>query len=273
MGSEIWAGPLGEWRAVSTADGGTALSTTVAYIPLLINTSHIQLTPRNYSTAVVAQVLRNPYLIILKTVDNLVTATDFSEVAQDADAASEVNLDAMGIATSGDYLYVGSHLPFAGVYVDVSADSGEANGTASTLSVYYWNGSAWVDISATDNTISSSASIGTDGTVTWTVPTGWKSASLERIGSPVAGTAVPWRDIPLYWTRWQWDTALDAVVRIDAMLAINRSTAYAELIQGQAYEERIIWGPGGIGCLQAKANAGTANLVVNAATRHDARFR
>lgn len=269
--TETLNGALGELRAASTASGGTALSTTAAYIALPNNSRYVMLMPRNFSTAVVAQVLFNPYLVILRTIDDLANVSDYSNVAQDGDAATEVVMDAHGTAANGDYLYVGSHLPFAGVYVDVSADSNEANGTNSVLTVNYWGG-AWKSISATDNSVSGTASLATDGTVTWTVPAGWQSASLSNIASPVPGSAVELRDHPLYWTRWQWSVQLDALVRLDAMFAINRSTAYAELVTGQAYEKAMLRGIGGYGCVQAKTNDGTANLIVNVATADGAHF-
>lgn len=264
-------GPLGEIRAVSTAAGGTSLSTAAAYVALPQGTAHLLLTARNFSTAVVAQILKNPYLVVLRTQDNLATATDYSEAAQDGDASTEVPLDDQDTAANGDYLYVGSHVPFAGVSVDVSADSNEANGTESVLTVNYWNG-AWTSISATDNTKSGSTSLAQDGTVTWTVPTAWKLASLIDIANPVPGAHVPQRDRKLYWTRWQWSVALDALVRLDAMLAINRSTAYWEMIANQSLELRCVRGVGADGCIQAKCNDGTASLIVNVATRPEELF-
>lgn len=268
---------LGEIRALSTAAGGTALTTTLGYLAIPANVTHLWLEGRNYAaSAIVAQVILNPYLIILRTHDNLTVAYDESDVAQDGDAATEVVLDALSTAANGDYLYVGSHLPFAGVRVDMSADASEVNTEVNTLTVNYWNGSSWVTASATDGSTSGGASMAVDGSVTWTVPVNWKSASLLAIGEissaqqPAAG--VPYRDIPMYWTRWQWSAAMSATVRADQLLAINRSTAYAELVTGRLYEFSVFRGFGGIGCLQMKTDTGTANLVVNAATGEGQHF-
>lgn len=267
--TEILEGGLGELRAASTAGGGTALTTTAGYIALPRGTQHVYLTARNFSTAVVAQFLLNPYLVILRTQDTLASATDYSNVAQDGDATTEVVLDAQDTAANGDYLYVGSHLPFGGVYVDVSADSNEANGTESTLTVNYWGPAGWTSISATDGTKSGSTTLATDGGVTWTVPTGWVAASLVDINSPTPGSSSvelnTYKNEKLYWTRWQFSVQLDALVRLDAMLAISRSSVYGELVSGQEFGLTAHRGLGGYGCVQAKTDAGTANLIVNVA--------
>lgn len=263
------SGPIGETRAASAAGGGTALSTTPAYIGLPRGTRHVYIEGRNYSTAVVAQFFLNPYLVILRTQNSLASYADYSNDAQDGDAATEVVLDAQDTAANGDYLYVGSHTPFGGVYCDISADSNEANGTASTLTVSYWDGAAWTDISATDNTKSGSTTFASDGTVTWTIPGGWRAMSLDAIGKVdglVPGTAVPYRTERLYWTRWTLSAAIDALTRIDGMYAISHLSAYTELVSGRVWEQRVHQGVGGVGCVQAACNAGTANLIVNVAT-------
>ena len=77
----------------------------------------------------------------------------------------------------------------------------------------------------------------------------------------------------MFWTRWSVSAALDTAVTLDHMAAANRSTAYAELLSGQTFEERIRHGFGGIGCVEALVNAGTANLIVNVASVQDGRFK
>ena len=260
MATEVTDRPIGETRTLSTADGGTALSTTLALIPIPPRVSRLIIIPRNFATAVVAKFALNPYLVVLKTLDNLATATDYSEAAQDADTATDIDLSSLDTAANGDYLYVGSHQRFRGVRVDVDA----ANGNASTLTVNYWNGTAWVTITATDGSASGGATIAVDGNVTWTVPAAWVAASLEDIASPVPGSIVPYKDLKLYWTRWQVSAALDATSTLNSMLSLNRNTAqYAELLATTALDERIKRGLGGIACVEALTDGGTANLIVN----------
>lgn len=272
---EVWAGQLGEIRAASPGNG-TALTTTATFIQLPLKTSHIFITPRNFSTAVVARVFLNPWLVVLKTTDNMVTALDYSRAAQDADATTDIDVSSLSTLANGDFLLIGSHLPFRGVYVDV--DGTNAAGTAA-LDVFYWEG-RWTDASDTDGTFSTRV-FAQDGLVYWTVSTTWQMAKLNDlypnlprlIPNSINGetTAYP---MPLYWTRWSVDAAItDSSVTFNSMVSANRDTAYAELTLGQLFEERIKHGDiGGHGCVEALTDAGTANLIVNVATDHDGRF-
>ena len=269
MGTEIYSGSLGEVR-LAGASTGVACTTTAAYTSLHEGTHWISLTPRNFSTAVVVRWALCPYLLIFKTTDALGATgnyTEYSSSAQDADTGTSVTLSSLDTAANDDYLYVGSHIQFAGVHCDVDG----TNGNSSVLTVNYWDGSSWSDTSDTDNTSSGGATFAQDGTVAWSVPSDWAADSLVDIGdastahSPHLGT----QDI--YWTRWQVSSALDSSVTLDHMVAIPRSTAYAELVSGQALEDTITMGPGGIGGICALTNAGTANLLINCATRSNTR--
>jgi len=263
--SDTYAGPITELRAASAADGGTALSTTAAFILLPDGINFLSIEGRNYSTAVVAKVAVNPYLIVFKTTDNLETITDYSKEAQDADTGTDVTLSSLDTAANGDYLYVGSHLPFRGVRVDVDS----ANSNASVLTVNYWNGTSWTSISATDGSASGGATFAQDGNITWTVPTAWVKATLEEINSPSPSAWSPqiYRNDPFYWTRWQVSAALDSSTTLNSMIAMNRSEVYAELVSGKSFETAIHKGVKGIGCVEALTNAGTANLIVNVGVR------
>ena len=268
MATEILSGALGELRAASTAGGGTALTTTATYIQLPLNSYHLFITPRNFSTAVVAKIAINPWLVVLKTVDAMVTApTDYSSAAQDADASTDVVLSSLSTLANGDFLLIGSHLPFRGCYLDVDS----VNSNASVLTVYYWNGTTWADITATDGTISpAGTTLGQDGLVNWTVPTAWVPAKLSAIYTSTP--ASPYTNNPLLWTRWVVNAALDAATTLNSLVAANRSTAYAELLSGQCLEERVKMGIEGVGCIEALTDAGTANLIVNTASVRDGRL-
>ena len=160
-------------------------------------------------------------------------------------------------------MYVGAALPFRGAAVDITNTNTVG---ASTLTVKYWNGSVWADISATDGTASGGDTFGVDGSVTWTVPaaTLWIPNSLRAIGDTTLATS--WSGAKLYWTRWETSAVFDTTVSVAQLRALNRSTAYAELLEGQSYEQAIqSEGPGGFACVEALTDAGTANLIVNAA--------
>lgn len=277
MAQEILAGPLGELRAASTADGGTALTTTAGFIYLPLYSNHIFITPRNFSAAVVAKFLLNPWLVVLKTTDGMATATnltDYSENAQDGSASTDVTLSSLDTLANGDFLLVGAPIQYRGVYVDVDS----TNSTAAVLTVSYWNG-VWTDTGDTDGTITSSTTFAKDGLVYWAVPASWRAETLKNIYPNCPDKTISANgdyvvnDLRLYWTRWEVDTAIDSSVTLDAMWAANRSTAYAELLSGQCFEEKIKHGIGGIGCVEALTNAGTANLIVNAASLRDGRFQ
>jgi hypothetical protein len=224
-------GPLGEVGS-SVAAAGLALSTTAAFAPLPDGVQQLLLECRNYSTAVVALLKLNPYLVVLKTQDSLATATDYSKNAQDGSAATDVTLSSQGTAAQGDFLYVGSHLPFRGVAVDVA---------------------------------SAGAAIAVDGNVTWTVPTDWIPCQL-MVDS--AGSAVPHRLADLYWTRWEVSVALDSSTTLNSMYAMsrNKTTAGLQLVSGRVFALNVTKDVGGIGCIEGITDAGTANLLVNAAT-------
>ena len=267
MPTEILAANLGHTR-LAGASKGVSLTTTPAFTPFIRGTEYVDLIARNFATAVVARYAFCPYLVILKadSSDGLKTKPlDYSVVAQDGSTATSVDLSSLA---AGRYLYVGSAIPFRGVNIDVDA----VNGTTTTvLTVSYWNGSAWTDTSDTDGTINSGISLAVDGSVTWTVPAAWVSASLGKIfttGSSPIAAEFKWRDTSMYWTRWEWDDDMDSAVTLDHMLGINESTAYAEITGSSGVGSRTHHGFGsnGVGGVEALTDAGTANLLVECAS-------
>ncbi len=265
MATEIQSGPLGgELRAASTAAGGLALTTTAKTLGFDEGAEFLIITPRNFATAVVAQFTLNPFLIVIKRAGTFVLAniTDYTQAAQDNSTATVVTLSSFAAVASNHFLYVGSHIPFRGVDIAVNA----ANAAASVLTVKYWNGTAWTNITATDATISAGATMAVSGAVTWTVPSAWTNSDLVTIGD-VASHLATYDNFPgIFWTRWEVSGALGANVTLNSMHSMSRNTAYAELVSGQTLETRIKRGVGGIGCIEAKVDAGTANLIVNVAT-------
>lgn len=257
------SGPLGEVR-IAGASKGVALTTTAGFTAFPPGTNYLTLMSRNAASAVVVRYALNPYLIVLKTTDSLAAAsnlTDYSVEAQDNNVATSVTLSSLDTIANDNALYVGSHIPFRGVDIDVDA----ANGTGSVLTVKYWDGSAWSDISDTDGTISSAKTMAVDGTVAWTVPTDWVASSLVTIGDTTLGVS-HLATSNIYWTRWEVSVALDSSVTLDHMLAMSRVTTYDEFPTSVAKELRIHQGVNGLGNVEALTDAGTANLIVSCAT-------
>ena len=137
----------------------------------------------------------------------------------------------------------------------------DPNNTASVLTVNYWNGGAWTAISETDGTeTGGNTAFAQDGSVTWTVPAAWARASLVAIGDTALKAS--WSMQPLYWTRWEVSATTEATWAILQMRSLNRSTAYAELLEGQVFECGLAGDL--VACVEALTDAGTANVVVNA---------
>ncbi len=270
--AQVIPASLSELRAASTASGGTALTTTatgaaaptaLGLVSIPFGADYMSITARNFSeNCKVVRVSLNPYLSIFATWDAGVTTVDISDEMQNGDTTDYV-LDLFPITGTG-YIYVGAEVPFRGVSIDVGSTP---NATGNDLTVYYWAGSSWVDASDTDAT-DTGAGLAVDGTVTWTVQAAWTKASLLTIGA-FLGTGIEYTlpetarnyHTPLYWTRWEWSAAMNAAADIAQMLPLNRSTAYAEYIEGQTVE--IGLQDRRIACVQGITNAGTANLIVN----------
>jgi hypothetical protein len=270
MATEIAPLTLGEIRTISTADGGTALTTSETYTTFLQGTKWAAWYSRNHSaSSVIIKVAKCPWLTIFKTADALATTvTDSSAAMQDADTSTLLTLDDFDVAGNNDFIYVGSYTPFAGVNVDV----GNVNGTNSVLTVKYRkNDSTWADISDSDGTISSSKTLAQDGSVTWTIPTDWaateKLADIESIGAAIN---VPFKNqVGMYWSRWEVSVQLDSAVTVLRMIAIPRSTAFVELVTTLGMADSLGQGTGGWSGIAHKTSAGTANLIINVASHQN----
>ena len=255
---------LTELRAASTASGGSALTSTLSHITLAtpgFGADYMSITPRNFAGCAVVRFLLNPHLSIFYTTDagvHIDNITDISDEMQDGDATDHA-LDDFPLTGTG-YIYVGASLPFRGVAITM----GDKNDDATVLTVKYWNGTSWVDISATDGTdVGPGDSMKQDGSVTWTVPTNWAKTSLNAIGDTLPSD-VTHLGSRLLWTRWEWSAALDASIDVRTMLSLNRVTTYAELLEGQTVEVKM--SDRELASVEALTNAGTANLVVNVGT-------
>ncbi len=263
-----------EHRTISTAGGGTALTTTAALItvPQIAGSGELALTARDFTNAgVVAQYTLNPRLTVLVTNDNLVTFTDDSVHAQDGLTTTDLEVDALTAAPDG-HVYLGSPVPFRGFAVDM--DASEINAVVSALTVNYWNGSAWTDTSATDGTeTGSDTTFGQDGDITFAVPTAWVAATLFDIGDAVPTTWKPNRpkfnilNRALYWLRLEVVATLTNPTSINQLRALNASTSYAEIQPGQTAQETVQTDYMGTASIEALMDAGNGNMVANLAAR------
>lgn len=135
----------------------------------------------------------------LKTTDIGVTFTDYTTQATDRNIATLVDLSDLPVEGTG-YWYLGSNHKFGGCTIDIIGPNSTAT---STMTAYYWNGTAWTNTAITDNTASGSVCLAVDGTVTiTTVPSAWaKTTATDNSGL----TSYP----GLYFIRFQSDKVMD----------------------------------------------------------------
>lgn len=252
QGAGTYPAYLGNGRLLSAADGGTALSTTRAFIAIPAGIGNVSITPRDFSTAVVAQVALNPFISVIKTNDAMGTApTDYSENAQDGVAGTLVTLSSLPTLANGGALYVGADVKFGGLMATVVA----GNGNGGTMAVTYWDGDSWADISPTDGTSNMNAT----GLISWTVPTDWAPVSLlTALNRIFAGTGRK-----QYWVRIATSAAYDSSVTLSSLYAYNQyADLLPEYVANEKFSTAIVRGQNG-GCIQALTDAGTAKLIVN----------
>jgi len=268
MPTQIRAAVDHELRSAGFVSGGLAATTAVKTTGFPVGTKSLFSHVHNLSSSTVVKFALNPWLTVLKTADAGATFTDYSSVAQNDLADSGVVLSSLPTLANGGAVFVGSHLPFRGLNIDVS----DVNGTASLLTADYYNGTAFVDATETDGTDSAGTALAQDGTVTFAVPSDWAAAPLRDImdtaNEPFNPTYVkPTTDgrshvLPLYWIRLKVSAALDSATTINSIHALNRSVSYAQLGAGVPFERSLTRGFGGFGSLEYLTDAGTADFNV-----------
>lgn len=272
--SDSFPGAINETRTATSTAGGLALTTVAQVVGFPGGTSHAGIIVRNFATAVVVKWLLNPYLLILNSANNLGSATDFSSPAQKNPITTGVVLNAQPTLANGAALYVGSHVPFRGVAVVMS---GSVNAVASVLTIEYWNGTAWTAVvGGSDGTASGGATFAQNGNITFTVPTDWAKIQLTQTASVPPGNPpntpvtvnnlLPYNNKQNYWLRLSVSAALSAAVTVNSMFSLNRSTAYAQMIENSLVQFRTTDRPGGTACVEMLTDAGTANAIVNVYT-------
>lgn len=123
------------------------------------------------------------------------TGPTYTDYTSEAIGAGHVPLDAM---PSEDFLYIGSDIQFLGLDIDMGSN---VNANTATLTVEYWNGSAWTALSITDRTIASGKTLAQDGDIVWSGPSGW---AMKVVNSENK-----------YWVRLSVSAALSATVDVD----------------------------------------------------------
>lgn len=108
------------------------------------------------------------------------------------------------MVATNDFIYLGCDVPFRGVTVDVV----NANGTASVLSAFYWDGTNWTGLTETDGTASAGATLAIDNNITWTVPTDWATTTVNGTG-------------PHFWVRFNSDGGTDSATSLAQIVPLG----------------------------------------------------
>lgn len=117
-------------------------------------------------------------------------------------STQSINSDALAfVFTTSDNFYVGFHHTFSSLYVDM----GTANTNSATLTVEFWNGSAWT---AVDDLLDATAGMTADGFISWINPGSWQKSSQTGIDT----------DIELYFLRIQTSDNFSAGTTISSIL-------------------------------------------------------
>ena len=251
-----------DFRAASTAAGGTAITSSKGIINIPFGSESLHLLARKFASAAeVVQFLLSPRLTIIFTNDLLVSPdfSDLSDEFQDGDATN-VSFAGWDTLANGSALYVGSQVPFRGVAVVVGTT---VQDVARVLTINYWDGGTWVDLVNSEGTKSTADCLKQSGDETWTVPAAWSRTSLKASGDTTRDDG-PFAD-NLYWTRWEVNGALTDPFDLRDIVGLNRDSNYSELAEGVPLEVGLRTSR--VSAVEAKTDAGTANLIVNVGTR------
>lgn len=150
----------------------------------------------------------------IRTIKNS-TETSLETTSIVASALSFVLLDT-------DAFYVGYHKPFTTRYFNLAT----ANTNACTITVTYWDGSAWT---AVEDKVDQTIGFTTSGFIAWQNPGGWQAHEL----SPVS-------DVKLYWVRLKVSTTLSAGTSLQSVNnlfcdAVSLRAMYPELVYDTRY--------------------------------------
>jgi hypothetical protein len=149
---------------------------------------------------------------------NGVTLTDVSVAANDWRGA--------GVTfayLSGDYLYLGTELPFNRKYFDVSSP----NAVTAAVSVDLWTGDSWIAVKdLVDETAVAGKSLAVAGDVSWAQDIDNMRWTSQRISSEVTGLSGT-NIYNLYWVRFSWSATLTAST---ATVSARRPTCRSSIL-------------------------------------------
>ena len=175
---------------------------------------------------------------------------------------------ALDSGTTSDRLYIGLADIIGGLHIDMTSS---VNTNASVMTVKYWNGSAWADITVTDATKEGGAtSLQASGDLIWTVPTDWVSAHLggNNFDGTIKGMSITDKDAPGsygFWLQIYWSAALSSDVEMANIWTLNKDTSHRGYFHGGqeypiSFDARVV---GGIEAVidEAKIEAGGTDTM------------
>jgi len=170
---------------------------------------------------------------MLKTTDNEGTFTNYGLNVSDGSITTEATLDALDTAGNGDYFYLGYSAVWYGARITLTSP----NTNAATLTMQYWNGSAWTTLVAAthtpyDGTAKAGATLAQSGELSWrAAPADWATTTINTLSA--------------FWVRFSVSAALDAKVRVSEVRILTsapRCTIWRGRPARQADGDRpIVW--------------------------------
>ena len=168
------------------------------------------------------------------------TYTDLTANTTDRDSATTGSISAI---LSTAFIYISSNYRFRGFYCNMSSS---VNANAATLTIGYWNGTAWGAVAGgSDGTASGGATFAVDGEVSWTLPS-------DEVTTDVNGV------LGAYWIRLSVSATLSASTAIEELILLHQNVNY-DYIQGGLHTFNCDQ----VGGFVALVDAGTATGRVN----------
>jgi len=125
---------------------------------------------------------------------------DYTDEVTDGDTGTSANLNSLNTIAAYECLYICTPIPAN----RLTWTMGNTNATAAVGTLKYWKSDgSWADTTETDGTISSSATLGKTGSMTWSFP----SDERPRYMYGVSG----------YWYQWETATQLDSSVTVTGL--------------------------------------------------------
>lgn len=140
-----------------------------------------------------------------------------------------INSDTLAFSLADtDEFFIGFHAPFASRFFKMGS---VVNAEASTISLDYWDGSAWTPVDdLVDQTAVGGAAFAQSGFISWVNPGDWKKRSLTGVDA----------DVELFWVRLKVSAQLTALVTLQAVLNLfsddnGLRALYPELVSDSRY--------------------------------------